>query len=268
MRTFKSIVFRLLKIAVSSYILICVAVYFLQEKIIFHPDKLDKTYQFTFEQPFEELSIKTKTGNLLNGVLFKSAISKGVIFFLHGNAGAIDRWGSVAKAYIDLNYDVFVLDYPGYGKSDGTIDNETQLFEDIQSAYEEIKTRYSENKIVIVGFSIGTGPAAKIASQNNPRLLILQAPYYSLADLMQKNFKILPPFLLKYKFETHRYLKNCRMPVIVFHGDADETIYYGSSVRLQKEFKQGDTLITLHEQQHNGITYHPAYIAIIREYLK
>lgn len=264
----KKTLFRLIKIVVISYILLCVAVYFFQEKIIFHPDKLDKDYQFTFEQPFEELSIRTSAGYSLHGVLFKSDSSKGVIFFLHGNTGAIDRWGSVAKAYTDLNYDVFVLDYSGYGKSEGKITNENQMFADVQSAYQTIKGRYEENKIVVVGFSIGTGPATKIASENNPRLLILQAPYFSLIDLMKKNFKILPAFLLKYKFETNKYLKKCTMPVIVFHGDADEVIYYGSSVKLRAEFKNADTLITLKGQRHNGITYNPAYLAAISESLK
>lgn len=268
MQSAKKFYFRLLKIVLIFYILLCAAVYFFQEKIIFHPGILDKNYQFTFEQPFEELSIKTKAGYSLNGVLIKSDSSKGVIFFLHGNTGALNRWASVAKAYTDLHYDIFILDYPGFGKSESSINSETQMFTDVQSAYEEIKKRYNENQIVVIGFSIGTGPATKIASENNPRLLVLQAPYYSLTDLMKKEFKILPTFLLKYKFETGKYLTRCAMPVIIFHGDADEVIYYGSSLKLQQEFKKGDTLITLSGQKHNGITYNPAYIAAVSEYLK
>jgi alpha-beta hydrolase superfamily lysophospholipase len=155
---------------------------------------LDSDYKFTFDQKFEEISIKTTDNKLLNAILFEADSSKGVIFYLHGNAGALNTWGSVAKTYTNLNYDVFMLDYRGYGKSEGKIKGQSQIFQDIQAAYDKLKTYYSEDKIIILGFSIGTGLAAKVASTNNPRLLILQAPYYSLIDMKQRIFPIIPTF--------------------------------------------------------------------------
>lgn len=234
--------------------LICVLLYVFQENLIFYPQKLAKNYRFNFNQPFEELNIPAKDNNLLNGLLFKADSSKGLIFYLHGNAGAIDSWGEVARTYISLNYDVFLLDYRGYGKSEGAISGQKQLFEDIQTVYDSLKNRYPENKIIVLGYSIGTGPASKVASVNNPKLLILQAPYYSLTDMMRHTYPIIPTFILKYKFETNSYLKDCKMPVVVFHGDQDEVIYYGSSLKLKPIFKKQDTLITLEGQGHNGIT--------------
>jgi len=106
----------------------------------------------------------------------------------------------------------------------------------------------------VLGYSIGTGAATRLASANNPKLLILQAPYYSLTDMMRHTYPIIPPFILKYKFETNNYIKTCKMPVVIFHGDQDEVIYYGSSLRLKALFKEQDTLITLQGQTHNGIT--------------
>lgn len=234
--------------------LICVLLYVFQENLIFYPQKLAKNYRFSFDRPFEELNIPAKDNSLLNGLLFKADSSKGLIFYLHGNAGAIDSWGEVARTYIGLNYDVFLLDYRGYGKSEGVISGQKQLFEDIQTVYDSLKNRYPENKIIVLGYSIGTGPASKVASANNPKLLILQAPYYSLTDMMRHTYPIIPTFILKYKFETNSYLKDCKMPVVVFHGDQDEVIYYGSSLKLKPIFKKQDTLITLEGQGHNGIT--------------
>src|ERR1035437_9292247 len=113
---------------------------------------------------------------------------------------------------------------------------------------------YSENKIIVLGYSIGTGLAAYLASTNNPKLLILQAPYLSLTDMMQHTFPVIPTFMLKYKFETDKYIKDCKMPIVIFHGDCDEVIYYGSSLKLKEQFKRQDTLITLIGQRHNGMT--------------
>lgn len=205
------------------------------------------------------MSVKTADNKLLNAILFKADSSKGVIFYLHGNAGCLRSWGEVAKTYTDMNYDVFMLDYPGYGKSEGTIDGQTELFQDIQTAYDTLKSNYSEDRIIVLGYSVGTGLAAKVASTNHPRLLILQAPYYSLTDMMRNTYPIIPTFILKYKFETNEYLKLSKMPVVLFHGDQDEVIHYNSSLKLQKEFKKQDTLITLHGQGHNGMTENPEY---------
>ena len=263
----RKIIFRTLKLLLLFYVLICVALYFFQENLIFFPDKLDKNYKFSFAQPFEEVNIITEDGTLLNGLLFKSDSTKGLVFYLHGNAGSLNNWGDVAKCYTDLRYDVFILDYPGYGKSSGTIKSEAQLLGDILVAYTEMKKKYNEERIVVLGYSIGTGLAAKVASTNHPRLLILQAPYYSLTDMMRRTYPIVPTFLLKYKLKTNENLKNCKMPVVIFHGDKDDVIYYGSSLRLKEEMKAGDTLITLQGQGHNGMTDNPGYIAALKIFL-
>lgn len=255
------------KLLLIFYIVICISLYFFQEKLIFFPDKLDKNYQFLFQQPFREINIQTKDGKRLNGLLFTSDNTKGLIFYLHGNAGALDSWGAVAKRYTGLNYDVFILDYSGYGKSEGAIKSEAKLFEDIQRAYEEMTKRYQETGIIVMGYSIGTGPATWLASVNQPKLLILHAPYYSLTDMMRHTYPIIPTFILKYKFRTNEYIKECKMPVVIFHGDRDEIIYYGSSLKLKNAMKPVDTLITLHGHGHNGITDHPEYVRAISKLL-
>jgi uncharacterized protein len=227
---FRKILIRAILLPILFYFLICIFLYSFQERFIFFPARLDKHYQFLFSQPFKEINIETSDGKLLNGLLFSSDSSRGLIFYLHGNAGALDSWGKLAERYTSLQYDVFMLDYRGYGKSEGSIRNERQFFEDVQLAYDEMKKSYEENKIVVLGYSIGTGAASWLASLNAPRLLLLQAPYYSLTDMMRKAYPIIPTFLLKYPFRTYRFIKNCKMPVIVFHGDRDNVIPYSSSL--------------------------------------
>lgn len=254
-------------IIVSLYIFACGLLYLFQENLIFFPQKLEETHRFEFDKEFNEKNIQVEDGTVLNGLLFKSDSSKGLIFYLHGNAGSLNSWGEVAKTYTDLNYDVFMLDYRGYGKSEGVINGQNQLYEDIQTAYEELIEQYSENETIVLGYSIGTGLATKIASTNNPKRLILQAPFYSLTDMMTHTFPIIPTFILKYKFETHKYLKDCRMPVTIFHGRQDEVIYYGSSLKLKDEFKSTDKLITLVGQRHNGMTDNEDYINELKKIL-
>jgi len=254
----------MLQVLFIGYILICVFLYFFQEKLIFFPEKLARDYSFHFKQPFEEIDIPTADGDSLNGLLFTVDQSKGLIFYLHGNAGSLAGWGEIAGTYTALGYSVFFLDYRGFGKSQGKIKSRSQFLGDVQRAYDLKKKRFDENATIILGYSIGSGPAAYLASENNPRKLILQAPYYSVSNMMRKRFPIIPTFLLKYNFQTFAYLKNCAMPVVIFHGDSDEVIDYHSSKKLEAEFKDRDTLITLKGQGHNGMSDNPHYQAALK----
>ena len=263
----KEMIIKIFIILFCLYIFLCGLLYIFQEKFIFFPESLDQNYKFDFRQRFEEIIINTKDQKKLHGLLFKSENSKGLIFYLHGNAGSLSSWGEVAQTYTSLNYDVFILDYRGFGKSEGTISSQDQLFQDVQIAYDEILKSYNEDEIIVLGYSIGAGMAAKLASTNHPKLLILQAPFYSLTDMMRHTYRIIPTFLLKYKLEINNYIEACSMPIVIFHGNQDEIIYYKSSLKLKEKFKQSDTLITLIGQGHNGMTYNPDYINEIEKIL-
>jgi alpha-beta hydrolase superfamily lysophospholipase len=126
-------------------------------------DLLDN-FVFSFEDDFEEFTIPATDQATLSGLLFKADSAKGVIFYLYGNAGALDTWGGVANTYISRGYDIFLLDYRQYHKSTGKISREAQFFDDVQHAYNLVKTKYSEKDIIVLGYSLGTGPASFIAA--------------------------------------------------------------------------------------------------------
>jgi pimeloyl-ACP methyl ester carboxylesterase len=254
----RKILFKTFFVIFGLYIATLTLLYFSQEKMMFKPEKLDKNYAFKFEEPynltFEEFNIKSTDGINLNGLLFKAENPKGLIFYLHGNGGSLRSFGEKGKTYVDLGYDVFILDYRGYGKSEGKIyENEEQLYQDNQIVYDLLKKQYKEEEIIIIGNSLGTGFASKLASENNPKQLILLAPYYNFPDVAQSTYWFVPQFLVKYKFYTNKYLKNVKMPVAIFHGDKDDLIYHGSSLKLKKYFKPGDRLFTLKDEGHSKI---------------
>jgi pimeloyl-ACP methyl ester carboxylesterase len=238
-----------------------------QVKFFFPGDKLPANYVFHFPAPFTDVSIKTADSSMLSVVLFKADSSKGVILYLHGNTGAVDKWGQISKIYTGLHYDLLMVDYRGYGKSAGTIKNEAQLYADVQAAYNYLKLSYSEDKIIVLGYSIGTGPAAYLAANNHPKKLILQAPYYSLPDAM----KHLRPFFdntkIAFHFNVYQFLQATTSPVVIFHGDEDKMFYYGSSVKLKAFFKPGDELITLKGAGHPFMDQNPDYLSGLKRIL-
>ena len=261
--------FVLLMFSICVFLLLILSVMiFNQEKLIFFPDKLKPDYKYSFHNNFEEYFISVDKEVELNGLLFKSDSSKGLIFYLHGNAGSLDSWGHVADLYLKNNYDIFIPDYRGFGKSQGKINNEKQLHKDIQIVYDQLKKSYNEDKIVIIGYSIGTGLASRLAANNNPRLLILIAPYYNLIDLLHHYYPFIPSVFIKYRFMTNKQIPKITVPIIIFHGNQDEVIYYGSSLKLKLLLKPTDKLITLDGQSHNGINDNADYINHINHLLK
>jgi alpha-beta hydrolase superfamily lysophospholipase len=266
---------------VLLYVGLCSLLYFYQEKLIFIPTKLTTDYKFDFKGNFEEINLKTIDGASLNNLLFKADSTKGVIFYLHGNGGSLGRYGKLADFYTNLGYDIFMTDFRGYGKSDGSIKSESQLYHDNQMLYDELKKTYSENNIIIVGYSLGGSMAAKLASDNNPKNLILQAPYCGGEDydtrpkessdvpLEIKIAKLLPlNLLIRYTFKTNEFIKNCKMPVLIFHGNADEEVHYESSMKLKEDFKPEDRLIILEGENHSTITNNPIYQKELKKLLE
>lgn len=266
----KKILVRVLFVVLFLHIALCALFYFFQERVIFFPTTLNKEYVYEFDGEYEEINLPVDDNISLNALLFKtkSDTLKGCILYFHGNAGTLKMWGNLASFYTNLGYDIMFLDYRGFGKSDGKITSEKQLFEDNQIVYDWLKQRYEEENIVVIGFSIGTGMAAKLASDNNPRTLILKAPYYQLTDVIHEFSPVVPGSLVRYKLETYKYLQACKMPVYIFHGTEDWTINCENSEKLQKHLKDTDRYIPLHGLGHNAIPHNAVYQAEVTKILE
>ncbi|KFF15947.1 alpha/beta hydrolase [Flavobacterium hydatis] len=252
-KTLKFLVIIVLGLLFIVYLSVVSYIYFNQAGMVFQNSKLPDNFKFEYHQNFEELNIRSFDGVNLNGLLFKAENPKGLIFYLHGNAGTLDTWGSIASVYTSLGYDIFILDYRSFGKSEGKIDDETQLNKDISIVYKKLCERYNENKIIITGYSIGSGLATILASNNKPKALILQAPYYSFTELAGTKVPFFPDFMKKFNFETHDYFSKIKAPIYIFHGDQDQLIPFSNSVRLSKLLKSNGYLYVLKGQNHTGI---------------
>ena len=260
-------IFKIVLIGLGIYLAALTLIYFNQEKFIFLPTKLEKNYTFLFENEFEEVYLETADKINLHSLYFKTQNPKGVIYYLHGNSGDLSGWGDVTGVYLDLGYDVFILDYRGFGKSEGKINSEKQFYDDVQLGYNYLKNKFKEDQIIVIGYSIGTGSASYLASKNSPKFLILQAPYYNLSEIGKNRMPFVPSFLLKYKFENNKNIQDIKCPVYIFHGDADRTIFYEDAVKLRDHLKSTDKYITLKGQGHNGVNENLEFISKLKEIL-
>jgi pimeloyl-ACP methyl ester carboxylesterase len=135
--------------------------------------------------------------------------------------------------FLELGYDVWTMDYRGFGNSSGT-SSESALIEDAAAVYWQITKQFKvqEESLVVWGRSLGSGVAASVAARNKPRMLVLETPYWSLVDVVRQKHPYIPSILFRYRLPSHEYLESVDCPIHLIHGTQDETIPFNSSERL------------------------------------
>jgi len=248
-----------------AYIGLCLFLSMTQESRLFRPTVVSAESVPAFDRAFEESNIPAGTGVTVNTLLFPAAASRGVVFLLGGNSSnARETAPRFIRPVADAGYDLFVADYPGFGKSTGSIRSEADLDSAVLAAYEWLRRRYPESRIVVAGYSLGSAPAAWLACRHHPQRLVLLAPFYSLAEIMEADYPYLPPRLLRYPMRNDLELANCAIPVTLFHGSADDLIPPSASERLRALLKPSDSLMVVAGAGHLDLPDHADYQQAMR----
>jgi len=248
------------------YLLLLIMMYFFQEKIIFKKTVLPQNYKFQSSYPFQEVFLDGEKNGKIHSLWFKSKSSKGVIVYYHGNRAGLERWSKIVEYFTAKNYDVFVMDYRGYGKSTGILSEEI-LYNDAELVYNYVKMHYSEKDISIYGRSLGSGIATYIASKNNPKQVILETPYYSFVDVVNSWAPIFPKCLFKYKMKSGYFIKKINCPVTIFHGTEDKVVPLSSAIKLYESAVEPKEIIVIPTANHGNVGKFEIYHSKIKELL-
>ncbi|WP_295151607.1 alpha/beta fold hydrolase [uncultured Campylobacter sp.] len=217
---------------------------------------------------FQEINIPFE-GGLINGLKFSAAEPKGAILFFHGNFGDVSGWGAYGADFAALGYDFYIFDYPGYGKSDGKISSQQQLFASADAMSRYVLAQHSPRKLTMIGYSIGSGIAAQQAAKWDAARLILLAPYFSFERLAHEKAPFVPKFLIRYKIPTAEFLQAARgTQITLIHGAADELIPVHHSYDLAGSLKADDLFYEIPDARHNGLLAMPRIWEILKERLR
>lgn len=227
-------IYTILSFVAILYISCLLLFYIFNNKLIYQRTKLPIGYKFQFEQPFKEHFVKTPDQIKLHALLFKAeGDSKGLIFYLHGNADDLSRWGKYAVDFTELGYDVFMMDYRGYGKSEGS-PNEERLYQDAAFMLNWVSTNIPNNNIIIYGRSLGSAVATQLASRVTPELLILETPFANFKDVIYWPLKpVFYLFPIQASFSNEAYLSEVKCPKIIFQGTDDWVVPMSSAQKLE-----------------------------------
>ena len=209
----------------------------------------------------DEVNIPYNKETTLNIIRFKTndSIARGVVLYLHGNRKNISWYAKYASNFTKNGYEVWMLDYPGFGKSTGRF-TEQELYGYALQLYKLARTKYKPADIIIYGKSLGTGIASQLASVRDCKYLILETPYYSMNSLAAHYLPVYPVSrMLHYHFPTNEYLKEVTAPIIIFHGTDDGVVPYSNATRLVGVLKQSDEFITVEGGSHNDLNDFPLF---------
>jgi alpha-beta hydrolase superfamily lysophospholipase len=247
---------------------ISILIYYLQESIIFKPEKLSKDFQFRYEnQEFEEYNIDLPDGAVRNGLRFKTINPKGVVLYLKGNSKSIKGWGKFAVDFTSYGYDVIMIDYRGFGKSTGKRSQDA-IKKDMQFIYDKIKEKIDEKYIIIYGRSLGSGFATKLASINNPKMLILDAPYYSMKHITGRYLPFMPlSLILRYPIPTYKWIKYVKCPIHIIHGTKDTLIPFKAAIKLSQKNSGKSRLYPIIDGGHKNLNNFESYQKVLAEIL-
>jgi pimeloyl-ACP methyl ester carboxylesterase len=253
---------------IGAIALLSIVLYFLQDFFIFKPEKLNSDFEFKYDFPFRELNFDVSEGVKINGLHFYRTSPKGLILYFHGNSRSIKGWAKHAKDFFRYDYDVILVDYRGFGKSTGPR-NEKEMLNDMQFVYEQLASQYGEPHLIVYGRSLGSGFAAKIASDNKPRYLILDSPYYNFTRVIERFLPILPVrIVLRYQLRTDKWIRKVNCHTYIIHGTRDWLIPIRHSENLKALNPNKITLIRIHGGGHNNLPDYPEYHNFIRDILK
>lgn len=237
-------------VSLLGYIGILSYFYFNQKNLLFKPKKLPDNHVFSYPFRVEEIDLMTPDNVRINSIYSKADSTKGYVIFYHGNA--LNAQGNPQRLgiFLENGFDVIMPDYRGFGKSGGSIKSEEQFYADAQLVYDYMKSNHSEDSLYVVGYSMGTGLATYIAANNNPKSLVLWAPYFSMESVLKHYYPFLPAFILDFPLRTDLWFPKVKSPVTVFHGTEDRVLPFSESEKLSSIFKSSDTLIVLSGEQH------------------
>lgn len=223
--------------------------------MIFFPVKDFSLTPDQFGLTAKDVFVKTEDDVKLHGWFFPVKDSKICLLLFHGNADNISIRLPKAKAWVDRGASVLLLDYRGYGKSEGEIKTANDLVEDAKAGLAWLKEQnYPSSQIILYGESIGSVPAIELAANEKFKAIILEAPFTSLKDMAKLFYGMAPDFVLKdFEMNNEEKIQQLKTPVLILQGTDDEVVPFSMGQRLFKKAPEPKSFFEIKDGHHNDL---------------
>jgi fermentation-respiration switch protein FrsA (DUF1100 family) len=243
-----------------------------EERFIFFPSSYsDGYYEEARSLPFlEDCWFMTDDGVKLHGWFAQRDSAIATLVISHGNAGNLSHRLPVIKTFRDLGFNVFMYDYRGYGRSEGSPDEEG-VYRDGRAAFDYVLKRndVDPRNVILFGTSLGGAVAVDVALDRPAAGLILESTFSSATDVARVAYPFLPAqFLLRSKFDSAEKIRTIRIPLLFLHGDQDRIIPLSLGRKLFEAANEPKSFFVVPGADHNDIFWvgGRAYLEQIRNF--
>lgn len=253
---------KILALFLLLYAAFLVFLYFYQARLIFLPEPLSKDTKLSFPSDFSESFLTLGSGDTVHFLEFRASNPKRVVLYFHGNAGNLAGWGEIASELSQrTDSDVWIMDYPGFGKSSPALPRDEKILLEMGRALvERIRTTRPGLPLFLYGRSIGSGIASALARNVEVEGLILETPFTSLRELARTYYPFVPGFVLRFDLDNTRLTpQNAPQDLLIIHGTADEVIPYRFGERLAESLAGHTQFMTIEGGHHNDLPEFPEY---------
>ncbi len=211
--------------ATAVYLAICALMYFNQRRLTYFPDSRRVSPAELGLSGVSEITLPTPDGETLVAWYARAKPGEPTLLYFHGNAGSLATRVERVLKYVERGRGILILTYRGFGGSTGT-PSEISNIADAKLSYDYlINTGLRPEDILLYGESLGTGVAVQTAAARPAAGLILDAPYTSLSDVAAERYPWVPVrWLMSDPYRSDLYLAKLTLPVLVVHGDRDDTV--------------------------------------------
>ena len=225
----------------------------LEKRLIYFPMRAHDVTPAGLGLASEELSLVTEDGVRLHGWFLPVKGSRWSVLLCHGNAGNVShRLDRTLLMQSRLKLDVLLFDYRGYGKSEGSPDEEG-TYRDARAAYRWLVARgVGPGRMLLFGESLGSAVALQLALEVEARALVLESPFASIPEMARAVYPFLPlwPFV-RTRYDNVAKVGRLRMPLFVLHGECDEVVPFAQGRRVFDAAPEPKRFFAIPRASHN-----------------
>ncbi|MEZ5358805.1 MAG: alpha/beta hydrolase [Candidatus Zixiibacteriota bacterium] len=260
----------ILGVIVGLYLLILLFIYAMQDKMLFYPTMTIETTPAESGLEYTDVYFTTEDGVKLNGWYIPCENPTATLIFCHGNGGNISHRMASINQFHSLNLSVFIFDYRGYGRSEGTI-SEDGTYKDAAAAWTYVTEALGvpPGKIIVFGRSLGGGIASWLAVNRPAAALILESTFTTISDIAAVHYPFIPvKWLAKYEYDSQERVSQLTIPKLFIHSPDDELVPYQLGEQLYQSAAEPKTFLKLIGSHNEGFTQsHTAYMKGVGEFI-
>lgn len=248
------LVWSVLSIAGLAYVGFALLLYLNQASYVFLPSRVLVSNPRDVGLSYDDVLLTADDGTLLHAWFVPASKATYTLLFLHGNAGNISHRLDSLKIFNGLGLSTLILDYRGYGRSQGR-PSEAGTYQDAEAGWRYLtQTRgIPAHRIIVFGRSLGGGVAAWLATQHEPRAVILESTPTSVPDIGAELYPFLPVRLLtRIRYDTLRRVTRIRRPLLVVHSRDDDIIPFAHGRRIFEAANEPKAFLEIRGDHNNG----------------